>query len=130
MRVTRLININNKQEEIELKARRYRIYVLGGFFVNLGEFSISFKHKETNEITECQKAFWPVQTYAFGKKAKRIFIVDIPKEGQFEVIFNNPETLKVNKSNLIINSLFKKPLINNQIEILITEKLGVYPILE
>ncbi|MDT8413091.1 MAG: hypothetical protein RQ875_11545 [Vicingaceae bacterium] len=109
MRVTRLININNKQEEIELKARRYRIYVLGGIFVNLGEFSISFKHKETNEITECQKAFWPVQTYAFGKKAKRIFIVDIPKEGQFEVIFNNPETLKVNKSNLIISRTLKIP---------------------
>ena len=102
--MTRPININKKKEEIDLKARRYRIYVLGGFGVNLGEFSIFFKHKETNEITECQKAFWSVQAYAFGKRAKRIFIVDIPKEGQFEVIFNNPETLKVNHSNLANNT--------------------------
>ena len=124
------ININNVREEIYLKACRYRIYVLGGFWVNLGQFSISFKHKETSEITKCKKAFWPVQAYAFGRRAKRIFIVDIPKEGQFEILFNNPETLRVKHSNLPISSFFRKSLTSDQIDILITEKLGVYPILK
>jgi hypothetical protein len=42
------ININKPGEEINLKARRFRIYILGGFGVSLGRFSISFKHKKTN----------------------------------------------------------------------------------
>lgn len=126
----RLININDNGKEILLKVSRYRIYVLGGFGVSLGQFSIFFKDKETDRVIKCKKSFWPVQAYAFGKRAKRIFIVDIPEEGLFEVFFKNPETLKVKHSNLPISSMFRKPLTSNQIEVLITEKLGVYPILK
>lgn len=128
--MSRPININKQGEEIDLKARKYRIYVLGGFGVNLGKFSISFKHKETNEIAKCEKAFWPVQSYAFEKRAKRILIVDIPEEGQYEVLFSNPETLKVKRSNLLISSLFTSNLATEQIEIVITEKLGFFPVLK
>jgi len=126
----RPININSKKEVVDLKSSRYRIYTLGGFGVNLGQFSISLKHTETNEIIKCKKAFWPVQSFAFGKRAKRVLIVDIPKEGRYEVLFDNPETLRIKHSNLPISSMFRKPLTTDQIEILITEKIGVYPILK
>ncbi len=126
----RPININNKEEEIELKAQKYRIYLLGGFGVNIGQFSINFKHKETGVITKCKKCVWPVQTYAFGKRAKRIFIVEIQTEGRYKLVFNNPETIQVRHSNLPISSLFRKPLKNNQIEILISENLNSFPILK
>jgi len=127
--VNKPINLNNKGEIVELKAHRYRIYVLGGFGVNIGQSSIDFKHKETSEITKCKKSFWPVQTYAFEKRAKRIFIADIPKKGLYEVVLNKPETIRVQSSNLSIISLFKKPLNNSKVEILITEKLDSFPIL-
>lgn len=126
----RPININSEKEIIDLNASRYRIYALGGFGVNLGRFSMSLKNIETNEIVKCEKAFWPVQAHAFGKRAKRILIVDIPKEGRYEVLFVNPETLRVKHSNLPISSMFRKPLANDQIDILITKKIGVYPILK
>jgi hypothetical protein len=130
LKKNRPININSERVEIDLEASRYLIYVLGGFGVNLGQFIISFKHMATGEITKCKKAFWPVHAYAFGMRAKRVFIVDIPIEGQYEVLFTNPKTLRVKYSNLPISSLFRKPLATDQIEILITEKLGVYPILK
>jgi hypothetical protein len=49
------ININKPGEENNLKARRFRIYILGGFGVSLGRFSISFKHKKTNYIVSVHK---------------------------------------------------------------------------
>ncbi len=128
--MNRPININAQGEEIELKARRYGIYVLGGWGVNLGEFSISFRHIGSNEIVTCKRAFWPVQAYAFGKRAKRIFVADIPDEGKYEVLFNKPETIKVKRSNLPIFSLFINPLTTDRIEIAITENLGVFPIMK
>lgn len=121
------ININSTEEIVDLKASRYRIYSLGGFGVNLNQFSISLKHIATDESIKCKKAFWPVQTYTFRKRAKRILIVDIPEEGRYEVLFDNPETLEIKHSNLPISSMFRKPLATDKIEILITEKLGVWP---
>ncbi|WP_147767639.1 hypothetical protein [Seonamhaeicola maritimus] len=123
----RPININSTEEIVDLKASRYRIYSLGGFGVNLNQFSISLKNIATDESIKCKKAFWPVQAYAFGKRAKRILIVDIPEEGRYEVLFDNPETLRIKHSNLPISSMFRKPLATDKIEILITEKLGVWP---
>lgn len=123
----RPINIHRKKEVVYLKATRYRIYTLGGFGVKQGQFSITFKHTETHETLKCVKAFWPVQTFAFGKRAKRVFVVDVPKDGHYEVIFNHPETLRIKPSNLPIKSLFQKEIPNNQIEILISSKLGMLP---
>ncbi len=126
------IKINSQKELIDLKASRYRVYVLGGFGVKLGQFSISLKHMESGEVVKCEKAFWPVQVslvldqvYAFGKRAKRILKVDILKEGQYEVLFGFPETLRIKRSNLLFSSLFAKPLTTENIEILITEKGSV-----
>ena len=96
----RPININSTEEIIDLKASRYRIYSLGGFGVNLNQFSISLKNIATDESIKCKTACWPVQAYAFGKRAKRILIVDIPEEGRYEVLFDNPETLRIKHSKL------------------------------
>lgn len=124
------ININSKGEIVDLKAAKYKIYSLGGFGVNLNQFSISLKHTETSESIKCKQAFWPVQAFAFGKRAKRILIVDIPKEGRYEVLFHNPETLRIKHSNLPISSMFGRPLATDKIEILITEKLGIFSFLK
>ena len=112
------INILEKEVEINLKARRYKIYVLGGFGVEVGDVSISLKNKETNEKITCKKAFWPVQTYEFNKRAKRVFIIDIPEEGKYEVLFFNPYSLKVKHDNLPIFSFFSYPIKTSEIQVL------------
>lgn len=123
--MSRAININRQGEEIDLKVCRYRIYILGGWGVSLSKFSISFKHKETNDITKSERAFWQVQAYAFRKRAKRIFIIDVHEEGKYEIIFRNPETVTVMESNLRIGSFFSNPISKDDLEVLITEKLGI-----
>ena len=128
--VSRPININSKGEIILLKARRYRIYVIGGFSVELGHFAVSLKHQDTRQVIKCTKAFWPVQAFAFGKRAKRIFVVDVPYDGKYELIFDHPETVIVRRSNLFIRSFWNQPINREQLEIIITEKLGVYPVLQ
>ncbi len=115
------INILEKEVEINLKSRRYKIYVLGGFGVEVGDFSISLKNKETNEQITCKKAFWPVRTYEFNIRAKRVFIIDVPKEGKYEVLFLNSHSLKVKHSNLPIYSFFSYPLKASEIQVLFLE---------
>ena len=61
---------------------------------------------ETSEIIKCKKAFWPVQPYAFEKRANRIFIAHIIKGGQYEILFNHPETLRVKHLNILILNSF------------------------
>ena len=100
--MNRPININSKGEAINLTARRYKIYALGGWGIDLGNFSILFKDKKTGEIIKCKTNTYPVQSFLHGKRAKRILIVDIPGQSKYEVIFENPESLKVKSSNLFI----------------------------
>jgi len=129
-KLNRPININSKGEEINLSVKEYRIYLLGGWGVDFGMFSITFKDKKTGETIKCQRATYPVQAFSNRKKAKRIFKVNIPKQSNYEVIFTHPSSLKVRKSNLFISSLFTNPISNEGIEILITEKLGLSPIIK
>lgn len=120
----RTININSHGEEIELEALKYKIYILGGWGVNLGKFSISFKKVATEEIFKCEKAYWPIQTYAFEKKARRIFVMNVQEAGTYEILFNNPQSLKVKQSTSLIPSLFSSALSTKDLEIIISEKLG------
>ncbi|WP_445710060.1 hypothetical protein [Flavobacterium sp.] len=112
------ISILQNEVELFFKARRYRVYVLGGFGVEIGDFSIVLKNKETNQQIACKKASWPVQTYEFNKRAKRVFIIDVPKEGNYEVVFLNPYSLKVKHNNLPISSFFSYPIETTKIEVL------------
>ena len=48
------INITQKGVGIFLEARRYKIYVLGGFGVTVGNFSIVLRNKVTNQKITCK----------------------------------------------------------------------------
>jgi hypothetical protein len=102
-----IVSIDNNDTQIELKARKYKILLLGGWGVTLGNFSISFRHIKTGEIIECRKTLLPVQSYNGGIRAKRIFSITIDTAGTYAVEFTNQHTLKVKKSNLFITSLFE-----------------------
>jgi len=111
------ININSIGEQIDLKAGKYRIDILGGWGVKLGEFSVLIKDIDTQEMIKCKRTFLPVQSFAFGKRAKRIFVISVPKSARYEVVFKNQESLKVKHSNLPISSLRTNPLSNEGLEI-------------
>jgi hypothetical protein len=117
------VQIHNVNKLVRLRAGRYRIYMLGGYSVKLGLFDIMFKNVDSNVVFTCKKAFWRIQTHFFGIRARRIFVIDLPIDGQYELIFNDPHSVVVQKSNLFMFSFFFKPLNNEELEVLITDKL-------
>lgn len=115
-----VINIHGSGQEIHLKARTYKIDVLGGWGVQLGQFSIALKNVYSEQVVNCERSFWPVRSFAFDKRAKRIFSVDIPDDGDYVVEFRNAETLKVNESGLFfVATLFQEPIPNRGISVYI-----------
>ncbi len=126
--MSKIININSQNEEINLEAGTYKIFLLGGFGITLNNFSISLINNKTNEKIESKKAFWPVQTYVNGKRAKKILTLNINNSGQYKIVFNNPQSIKVKKSNLKFNFFSDENLLNENLEIIITLKLGLFPI--
>jgi hypothetical protein len=120
--MSKVLNIYSQGKQLELDAGKYKIDVLGGWGVKLGEFSIAFKHDQSQHVVECQKAFWPVQTYKFGRKARRIFIAEIPEAGFYTVEFKNPETIKLKDSNLFFSSFFENTVPPDKISVCIHQR--------
>lgn len=110
------INVNSTDETIYLDAGKCNIDLLGGFGVDLGTFSIELKNLETEKITKCEEVFWKYQSFTHGKRAKRIFTIEVPESGRYVVIFINSETLVIKHSNLFFSSMFANPLSNEDLE--------------
>jgi len=113
------INIHNNGHEVDLEVRKYKIDVLGGWGVKIGQFSISFKHNLTGQIVDCERSFWPIQSFAFGKRAKRIFVAQIFEPGTYTVEFRQPASLAIKETNLFFTGLFQDPIPNEKISIYI-----------
>jgi hypothetical protein len=114
-----VISIYKSGQEIHLEIGKYNIDVLGGWGVDLGQFSISLLHIQSGQNANCERSFWPVQSYAFDKRAKRIFKVHIVNAGTYKVDFRNPETLKVRHSILFFSSLFQDAIPHDKVSIYI-----------
>ena len=119
------ININSSSTITNLQELRYSIFLLGGFGVKINDFSISFSNINTGELVTVQKISFPVQSHFNYKRAKRIFRVDIPTEGLYKVIFHNPNSIKVKRSNLGMFNWIYAPISNQYLEILITAKFSI-----
>lgn len=115
-----VISIHASGQEIHLKAGKYEIDVLGGWGVQLGQFSIAFRNGQSEQVVNCERSFWPVRSFAFDKRARRIFTVDIPDDGDYVVEFRKAETLKVKESGLFfVATLFQEPIPNREISVYI-----------
>jgi hypothetical protein len=114
-----VINIYNNGQEIDLEIGEYKIDVLGGWGVELGQFSILFKHEQSGQTIRCKRSLLPIQTLAFDRRAKRIFSVDILERGTYKIDFENPETLQVKETNLFFTGLFQRAIPNDKISIFI-----------
>jgi hypothetical protein len=111
--------IHSKGESVELACGKYKIDILGGWGVRLGDFSMSFTHRGSQQVVNCEKTPWRVQSFVSQIRAKRIFVVNIDNPGTYEVEFLNPGSLQVRPSGLFIISCFQKPIPNELIEVFI-----------
>ena len=113
------INISDKNQQLELSVGIYSLKVLGGWKVITNNFSLILREKNGETIIKPKETFWRIQSFAFGKRAKKIASVDIPKRATYEIEFLNPSDLKVKKSNLITLGFFQNYLPTNEIQICI-----------
>jgi len=111
------INIHTKDLSIHLESKKYRIYVLGGLGIKMGEFSLSIEKRRTKEIIHSKRTKWPVQSYLDVKRSKRILTLNHPVKGDYNLIIKKPKTLQIKESNLLTSSLFRDPIDNDKIEI-------------
>lgn len=125
----RPFSISEKGQVIDLLSRRYHVYILGGWGVKVGGFVIQLKHISTGEVLQSRKALVRTQAYAYNKRAKRVFVVEVENPGKYEVSFVNVETLEVKRSNLPIFSSFMPTISHSDIQILVTEKTGWSPVI-
>ena len=113
------INITDKKKQIELQPGIYYLKVLGGWKVATNNFSVILREIDGDLVIRSRKSFWKIQSYAFGKRAKKIASVDIPKWTSYEIEFVNPECLKVKWSNLFLFNFLQKYTPTEKIQICI-----------
>ena len=111
------ININSIGEQIGLGEGKYKINLIGGWGIELNEFSLAFKNIQTQELLIANRSFWPVQSYQENRRTRRIMIVNINQEGLYEVIFTNSDKLIVRWSPLRMHRLWADPVSNERLEI-------------
>lgn len=114
-----VINIHATGHEINLTSGKHKIDVLGGWGVKLRQFSISLTNIRTGQRVDCKRSFWPAQSFAFGKRTRRIFTFHISESDTYRIEFTHPMTIEVKESSLFITSLFQKPLPNEHLTIYI-----------
>ncbi|UZO80698.1 hypothetical protein NBT05_17365 [Aquimarina sp. ERC-38] len=115
--MTSPINIHSLHTEIELSYGIYSVKVLGGLGVKVGNFSFDLRNVDNSEIIKPKKTRWRVQSFAFKKRAKKIFTLDVENRGNFLIVFKHQTDLKVRRSNLFLTRLFENELLNEKLEI-------------
>jgi hypothetical protein len=114
-----VINIHSRGQEINLTSGKYNVDILGGWGIDLGQFAGMLINRQSAEVITCKRTFWRVQSFAFKKRAKRIFSIDISQDGTYKVEFMNSKTLRVKEYNLFITSFFEEPVPNEKIDVYI-----------
>ena len=117
----KVVNIYNSGELTDFKQGKYKIDILGGWGVSLRGFSILLKNTQTDKLVKCKKAFWPLQSYAFKKKSRRIFTLEISESGTYAIEFENPDDIQLKKTNLFFCSGFQDTIPNSDISVYIRE---------
>jgi hypothetical protein len=113
------INILDNNKQIELPVGIYSLKVLGGWKVITNNFSVILKEVGGETEIKSKDTFWRIQSFAFGKRAKKIASIDIPKRAKYEIEFLNAKEIKVKKSNLLLLSSFQNFIPTNEIQICI-----------
>ncbi|MEZ4805377.1 MAG: hypothetical protein R2852_07810 [Bacteroidia bacterium] len=111
------IHITDTGKQIDFQVGIYSVKVLGGWHVKTNNFSLLLKEVAGDLEIKSKETFWRTQSFAYGKRAKKIATIDIPKQGKYEIEFLNTNALQVKKSNLIMLSAFQNYLPASDLQI-------------
>ncbi|CAL2105554.1 conserved hypothetical protein [Tenacibaculum sp. 190524A02b] len=113
------VNINTKDSIVSLSMGIYDIYVVGGWYVNLGKFHLKLNKTTGNEVIRPKEVTLKIHSYFKKSRTKKIFSFEINKGGKYKIEFDGQESLILKKQGFIFGYLFGKQIDFKQIEILI-----------
>ncbi|RNC87957.1 MAG: hypothetical protein ED556_01855 [Winogradskyella sp.] len=118
--MTKPINITSTKSQVDLYYGMFGVYVLGGWDIDVNDFSIILKHTKSNKVIIAENTHWRIQSHELGQKAKKIMSLDVTQSGIYDIEFKNQDSLKVWDSNFqYIFRFFKKSIKKEYIQILI-----------
>lgn len=99
---------------------------MGGWGIRKNGFNVVLKHLTNSNLVSPRNWCWPLQEMFQTKekpfiKAKRIFTFDIPVAGTYEIVFQNPDSLKLNPSPLFLGQLIFSDVDNREIEVVFND---------
>ncbi|TCI93049.1 hypothetical protein [Tenacibaculum sp. M341] len=120
--INKPININTKESLVNLSMGIYNVYIIGGWYVDLGKFNFYLNKTNNGDIIKPKKTFYTGNLYYKNQRAKLKFSFEIKKGGKFRVNFENQNSLIVKKRSFLLGYLFGKKIDAKKIEIIFERK--------
>ena len=115
------LNIHDKSSDLLFTPGKYHVLIIGGWLIEENRFKVRITEMQNKKRITVKKVKWSVQSIEFGRRAKRCYEFDVITGGKYQVNCENPDTLKVKKSNIILFNFLYKYVDNSSLEILITK---------
>ena len=101
-----IFKLKNRKHKFSPSYGLYRIYILGGLSVeNLDSLDAKLTKVNTGEIISLKEINWKPSEYINGEKAVACYDFQINEADDYEIEFDNIESLEVKKSKLFIRNL-------------------------
>lgn len=107
------LSTNNKMYELD--KGKYKVHLLGGWHVKLGDFKIELINQTTKRKVVTNEPKLKEQSFISGNRSKHILSFKIDSKGIYSVNTSNSKSIKVKRSNLkISNFILRKPDIKTE----------------
>ena len=101
-----IFKLKNKKHNFIQNYGSYRIYIVGGLTIeNLNLLKVKLTKINTGEIIRLREINWKPAEYIDGKKALACYDFEITETADYEIEFDNIESLRIKKSRLFIKNL-------------------------
>lgn len=114
-----IINIHDSGKIITLSVGIYKVKVLGGWGITIGDFSFTLTNLITGNTIKPKGIFWRIQNNESNLRSKKIFSLDILESAEYKIEFQNQKSLEVSRSNLFLFQILEKDIPNMNIQICI-----------
>jgi len=101
-----IFKLKNKKHKFKSSFGSYRIYLVGGLTIdNLNLLKVKLTKINTGEIISLTEIIWKPAEYITGEKALAYYEFEITESNDYEIEFDNIESLRIKKSRLFFKNL-------------------------
>ncbi|WP_143032242.1 hypothetical protein [Tenacibaculum sp. MAR_2009_124] len=113
------IDLIEDNPKIYLGMGIYDIYIIGGWYIELGKFEVLLKNTDKNTEVIPKKVALKVQDFYKNKRVKKVLSFVVDKGGEYRVQFKNKNSLILKKHGFPLGYFFGKRIDVREIKIFI-----------